>query len=49
MKADGFDDSIIGTVERCGQTEAVILYDKDKVISRALRVLLVSHRHRLMF
>ena len=32
MKADGFDDAIIGTVERCGQTETVILYDKHKVI-----------------
>jgi len=37
MKADGFDDSIIGTVERCGQTEAVILYDKDKVISALMK------------
>ena len=31
MKADGFDDAVIGTIERCGQ-EAVVLYDKDKVI-----------------
>jgi len=32
MIADGFDHAVIGTVERCGQTEAVVLYDKDKVI-----------------
>ena len=37
MKADGFDEAIIGTVERCGQTEAVILYDKEKVIEKLMK------------
>ena len=37
MKIDGFDDAIIGTLERCGQTEAVILYDKDKVIEMLMK------------
>ena len=32
MTADGFDEAIIGTVERFGDSEAIILYDKDKVI-----------------
>jgi hypothetical protein len=32
MSADGFDDAIIGTVERYGDAETIILYDKDKVI-----------------
>ena len=33
MTADGFDEAIIGTVERFGDSEAIILYDKEKVIS----------------
>ena len=37
MKACGFDDAIIGTVERCGQTEAIILYDKHKVIEKLMK------------
>ena len=32
MTADGFDDAIIGTVERFGTAETIVLYDKDKVI-----------------
>jgi len=32
MTADGFDDAIIGTVERYGDSETIILYDKDKVL-----------------
>ena len=32
MTADGFDEAIIGTVERFGDSEAIILYDKEKVI-----------------
>ena len=32
MTADGFEEAIIGTVERFGDSEAIILYDKDKVI-----------------
>ena len=36
LSADGFDDAIIGTVERCGQT-AVILYDKHKVLQKLMK------------
>lgn len=32
MTADGFDEAIIGTVERFGDSEAIVLYDKEKVI-----------------
>tara|TARA_Y100000004_G_C8832630_1_gene376856 strand:- start:277 stop:531 length:255 start_codon:yes stop_codon:yes gene_type:complete len=32
MKADGFDSAIIGTVERFGDSETIILYDKEKVL-----------------
>tara|TARA_R110000764_G_scaffold163628_1_gene250794 strand:+ start:240 stop:533 length:294 start_codon:yes stop_codon:yes gene_type:complete len=31
LKADGFNEAIMGIVQRCGQ-EDVILYDTDKVI-----------------
>jgi len=33
MTADGFDEAIVGIVERFGDSEAIILYDKEKVIS----------------
>ena len=32
MRADGLNKAIIGTVERYGFSETVILYDKEKVI-----------------
>ena len=32
LLADGFDEAIIGTVERFGDSEAIVLYDKEKVI-----------------
>jgi len=31
LKADGYNDAIMGLVQRCGQ-EPVILYDTDKVL-----------------
>lgn len=31
LKADGFNDAIMGIVQRCGQDD-VVLYDTDKVI-----------------
>jgi hypothetical protein len=31
LKADGFDDAIIGTVERCG-SETVLCYDYNKCV-----------------
>ena len=37
MTADGFDDAIIGTVERFGDSEAIILYDKEKVIQTLMK------------
>ena len=32
LTADGFDDAIIGIVERFGDSETVVLYDKMKCI-----------------
>jgi len=32
MTADGYDEAIIGTVERFGDAETIVLYDKDKVM-----------------
>jgi hypothetical protein len=37
MTADGFEEAIIGTVERFGDAEAIILYDKDKVIDMLMK------------
>ena len=31
LKADGYNDAIMGIVQRCGQ-ESVILYDTDKIL-----------------
>lgn len=32
MIVDGYDEAIIGTVERFGFSEIIVLYDKEKVI-----------------
>lgn len=37
MTADGFDEAIIGTVERFGDSEAIILYDKEKIIQTLMK------------
>ena len=36
LKADGFDDCILGLTERFG-TATVIAYDKDKIISKIMK------------
>ena len=36
LKADGFDDCILGLTERFG-TSTVIAYDKDKIISKIMK------------
>ena len=36
LKADGFDDCIIGVSERFGQ-EAILVYDKDKIIKSLMK------------
>ena len=33
---DGFDDCVIGILERYGQQETIVLYDKDKVIQKLM-------------
>jgi hypothetical protein len=33
---DGFDDCVVGVLERFGQEEAIVLYDKDKVIQQLM-------------
>ena len=33
VSVDGFDDAIIGIVERFGDSEIIVLYDKAKVVS----------------
>jgi hypothetical protein len=37
MTADGFDEAVIGTVERFGEVETIVLYDKDKVIEMLMK------------
>ena len=37
MTADGYDDAIIGTVERFGDSETIILYDKEKVLETLMK------------
>jgi len=36
LKADGFNDAIMGIVQRCGQDD-VVLYDTDKVIEGLMK------------
>jgi hypothetical protein len=36
LTMDGFDDCVVGVLERFGQEEAIVLYDKDKVIQQLM-------------